>query len=203
VISGLFLLASLVVIVAPGPDSAVIAQTVLRYGRRLPAFAAAAGMITAGAGHAAVSITGVALVVQRNASLFTGLRWVGAAVLLGWGVWALWHALRGEPPVAPRPPPPSLRRAFLLGFASTAVNPKVGLFLLAFLPQFVPPGVAPVPALTLLAAVYLALGTAWLTVLTELVYQFRSRLFSGVGLRAAQGVAGGLFVVLAVRLALG
>jgi threonine/homoserine/homoserine lactone efflux protein len=203
VISGLFLLASLVVIIAPGPDAAVIAQTVLRYGRRLPALAAAAGMITAGVGHSALSITGVALVIQGNAGLFTALRWLGAAVLLGWGASALWHAFRRPPAAPPTPPPPSPWRAYLLGFVSTAVNPKVGLFLLAFLPQFVPPGAAPAPALALLAAVYLGLGAAWLTVFTELVYQFRHRVFAGAGLRVAQGVAGGVFMVLAVRLAVG
>jgi threonine/homoserine/homoserine lactone efflux protein len=201
-ISGVFLLSSLVVIMTPGPDAALITRTVLRYGRG-PALAAAAGMITAGAGHAGLSVFGVVLVLRTEPGLFTAVRWFGAATLLLWGGWTLWESFRHVPAPAPDSAPADRRRYLFLGFLSTALNPKVGLFLVAFLPQFVPPGARPVPTMLVLAAVYLAIGAGWLTVLTELIYQLRQRVFGPVAVRAMQRLTGLLFLGMAVRLIAG
>src|SRR5262245_43250884 len=116
----------------PGPDIALASQLVLRFGRRGPGLAASAGMISAGCGHALLSITGVSL-LDAKPMLFTTLRFIGAALLVGWALWSLRESFRPPPP--PTDAPPWRGRAYLVGFLSTATNPKVGLFLLAFLPQ--------------------------------------------------------------------
>ncbi len=219
-ISGLFLASSLAVIMTPGPDAALVTQLVLRFARRGPALVAAIGMLTAGALHAGLSASGVSLLLRAHSALFTAVRWLGAAVLFGWGVWTLrgWFLLgrsRSRPPghspdqpqdqptdQPPGEPPVGAGRAYLLGLLSTGSNPKVGLFLLAFLPQFVPAGAAPGPAMVLLAAVYLAVAAGWLLVLTELVYQLRRRVPVPGLLRGAHLVTGMLFLAFAVRLAL-
>lgn len=198
-ITPLFLLSALVIIVTPGPDLVLITHLTLHLGRR-DALAAAAGMITAGAGQAAAGIAGMAVLLQTHPTLLTVLRLVGAAVLLWFAVKAFRSALRGGPPATV--PSRSTRRSFLTGLASTGTNPKVGLFLMAFLPQFVPAGADPATAMAALASVHLAIGLAWLVLwihLTPLAGRF---LLSPRAFRSANVVIATLLAFLAARLAL-
>ncbi|MFB7514495.1 LysE family translocator [Streptomyces sp. NPDC056144] len=186
-ISGIFLASSLLVIVVPGPDAALITRLALGGGGRARPLSAAAGMITAGALQAAASILGVSLLLTTDSTLFRVVQWTGAALLVYWGVRAVIGAVRtpatsapptsapptstptaSPPPTPDEPSPPrSLVRTYLHGLACTGTNPKVGLFLLAFLPQFVPAGEPPGRSMAVLAAVYLTIGALWLVVLTE------------------------------------
>ncbi|MEU5219196.1 LysE family translocator [Streptomyces sp. NPDC020807] len=174
-ISGIFLASSLLVIVVPGPDAALITRLALGGGGRARPLSAAAGMITAGALQAAASILGVSLLLTTDSTLFRVVQWTGAALLFYWGARSVIGAVRSPAhatspaaPVAVAPSPPrSLVRTYLHGLACTGTNPKVGLFLLAFLPQFVPAGEPPGRSMAILAAVYLAIGALWLIVLTE------------------------------------
>ncbi|MEU4847859.1 LysE family translocator [Streptomyces gilvosporeus] len=214
-ISGWFLGSSLLVITTPGPDAALVTQLVLRTGRRAPAYAAAAGMLTAGAAHATLAISGVSLVLAGRPGLFTAVRWGGAALMLLWGLRALRSALRGHRspdapgPASGRPPPVSLRRCWLQGLLCTGANPKVGLFLLAFLPQFVPPGEPPARTMAVLAAVHLSLAALWLALLSGAVHLLRRwvtarRPDAGAGAaRVVEAVVGTVFIGFAVRLGLG
>ncbi|MFJ9416595.1 LysE family translocator [Streptomyces sp. NPDC101227] len=214
-ISGWFLGSSLLVITTPGPDAALVAQLVLRTGRRAPALAAAAGMLTAGAGHAALAISGVSLVLAGRPELFTAIRWCGAAVMLFWGLRALRSALRRPPPPTEpgpdrgQPPEVSLRRCWLQGLLCTGANPKVGLFLLAFLPQFVPPGDPPARTMAVLATVHLSLAALWLALLSGAVHLLRRwaaarRPDAGAAAsRVVEAVVGTVFIGFAVRLGLG
>ena len=167
-VSAAFLVSSLLVIVIPGPDLALITQLVVVRGRLRPAVAAAAGMVTAGAVHAGLGALGLAVLLATRPALFTAVRWAGAVVLLGMAALALRAALRPVPPAAVQPPLPD-RRAFVQGARCTGANPKVGLFLMAFLPQFVPPGVNPAAGVAVLAAIYLSLVLVWLLTWMALV----------------------------------
>ncbi|MFC0861743.1 LysE family translocator [Sphaerimonospora cavernae] len=216
-ISALFLASSVLVIVTPGPDAALIARLVLGGMGRARGLTAAAGMITAGGVQAMMSVLGVSLLLTADSTLFRAVQWVGAALLFYWGLRALLAALRrprpgpadGNEGVPAVPKPPTGRRTFLQGLLCTGTNPKVGLFLLAFLPQFVPAGEPPGRSMALLAAVYLALGALWLTILTELLVRLRQltdrRRPSG-GQQLLRWVDAGLglvFVGFAVRLVVG
>lgn len=201
-ISLLFLVSSLVVIVTPGQDAALITQTVLRSARRSPALAVAAGMIAGGVGHVCLAITGVSLVLRTNPGLFIAVQVTGAVVLLLWGAWTMWESFR---PAAARGPDtePAGGRSFAIGFLSAATNAKVAIFLLIFLPQFVPAGLPPVSTMVVLAVVYLSLGGTWLIVLVELVYRLRDRVLTdrtGLLLQRFMALVLGAF---AVRLLIG
>jgi threonine/homoserine/homoserine lactone efflux protein len=170
-----FLSASILVIVTPGPDLTFLTSILLRSRKRRAAILAATGMILAGVGHAVLGIGGMTLVLYDHPSLFFTLRACGAAVLALYGLMTLKGLFdqirraraglqpearlrRAESGVIARP----LRHPFLSGFGCTAANPKVGLFLVAFLPQFVPPATATTTPLVTLAATYLTLGALWL-----------------------------------------
>ncbi|MCM2388373.1 LysE family translocator [Streptomyces albipurpureus] len=214
-ITGLFLTTSLAVIVTPGPDAALVTHLVLRTGAWQQATAAAVGMIGAGAGHAVAALSGASMLVTQVPVLFTALVWAGAALLFVLGVKALQGAVRpprATVPNAPEPtptePPRTVWRCVALGLLSTGGNPKVGLFFLAYLPQFVPAGAAYGRSLAMLAAVYLVLGTLWLAFLITAVHLFARRVrrrgpggaANAMVPRVANAVGGMVFIALAVRL---
>lgn len=202
-ISLTFLASSLVVIMTPGPDLALITQLVLTRGRLRPAVAAAVGMITAGAVQVTIGALGLAVLLAAEPAVFTALRWAGGVVLLGLAALALRAAVRpGDPGGHPGPAAPD-RQAFLHGLLCTGTNPKVGLFLLAFLPQFVPPGVSPGFGVALLAAVYLGMGLLWLLIWMSLIHRLARYVHTPTAARIASALTAVVFTFFAARLFLG
>jgi threonine/homoserine/homoserine lactone efflux protein len=194
-----FLLASLLVVMAPGPDLALLTQLVVTTGRRRPALAAAVGMITAGGVQAAVGVLGVGLVLAASPQLFTAVRVAGAVVLVWWAVAAWRRAFSATTPVLETV---AAGRAFRRGFTCTVTNPKVGLFLVGFLPQFVPPDTArPALALAVLAAVHLGLGLTWLTTWTVVAARLQPVLSAGRVRRVVDALVGAVLLLFAIRLA--
>jgi threonine/homoserine/homoserine lactone efflux protein len=204
-----FVASSLVVIMTPGPDLALMTRLVLNRPTLAAPTAAAVGMISAGAGQAALGALGLAALLHARHGLFTGFRLAGAGVLLGWAVLALRSALRpgsGEPSGAVAAGEPRLdrdRSALAQGLLCTGSNPKVGLFLMAFLPQFVPAGMNPAAGVAVLAACYLAMGLAWLLTWMRLVRRLARHMHSARVARAAHGLTAAVFSVFALRLVLG
>ncbi len=198
-----FLLSSLVVIMTPGPDLALITQLVLTRGRLRPAMAAAVGMITAGALQVTIGALGLAVLLAAEPTLFAALRWVAAAVLLGMASLALRAALRPADPALPPDPTPPAGRTFLYGLLCTGTNPKVGVFLMAFLPQFVPRGVAMGGGVALLAAVYLGMGWVWLLIWMTVVQRLARFVHTPTVARIANGTTAVVFTFFALRLIFG
>ncbi|GGZ06833.1 hypothetical protein CP967_01115 [Streptomyces nitrosporeus] len=207
-----FLASCTAVICSPGPDSMLVLRLVSRARRRPPVLAAAAGMLIAGAGYAVAAITGSMAVVMLRPELFLAWQIAGASVLTLTGARALWEALRPEQQAAPQPataggpPADRLPRHLLLGFLCTAGNPKVGLFLTVFLPQFLPVEAPSAAALSLLALVYLAIVALWLLILTEVGVRMVTRRTAGetafppLAARIGNAVAGLVLLVLALTL---
>ncbi|MFC6092924.1 LysE family translocator [Saccharothrix lopnurensis] len=150
-----FLIACAVVVLTPGVDAFLLLRTSVRAGTRA-GLLALAGIHTAALLQVALVISGVGAVIARYPAALTALRWIGAAYLLYLAVSITRGLLRptseGESAVAPRP--------FRQGFLTNITNPKMLLFSLAFLPQFIGSG-DPAPQLTLLAAVFLGLAALW------------------------------------------
>ena len=140
---GLFIVAGLLLNLTPGPDVLYIVRNGLRDGRR-------AGMVAAlgiGAGvfvHVVVAAVGLGALIAASATTFTVLKWLGAAYLVfmglgmlishGAGPGSLANLNSGKLEKATALP---LRRVFAQGFWTNALNPKVALFFLAFVPQFI------------------------------------------------------------------
>ena len=91
-------------------------------------------------------------------------------------------------------------KAFLRGFISTGTNPKVGLFLVAFLPQFVPAGSATAPALAVMAVVFLGIGLLWLVTWTNAVHRLSRFMLAPHVRRSADALVSVVFMAFAVRL---
>jgi threonine/homoserine/homoserine lactone efflux protein len=220
IVSGAFIAASLLVIVAPGPDLALISSHVLRYGPR-SGFVTGAGIMTGGALHALLSMTGVSVLLGASPAWHSSLRWAGGAALCAKGTHAWWLTARarkrgggasrtgiptsapapGAVPLLPRQTAPPLRSAYLTGLGCNILNVKVLLFLAAFLPQFVPGKPTP-SALALLAAVYLGMALCWIGVAIGLVCWMRTRLVSSSLLGHVERLAAAVLIVLGVHLVL-
>jgi len=128
----------------PGPDMAFMLGQTIR-GGRANGFAAMLGMWLATACHAVLAAFGLSAILLASASAYTVMKWAGAVYL----VWLGYHALRSRG-VAFLPDDKadnafgvSKKRVFRQGFFVCLLNPKVALFFLAFLPQFVVPGAGP------------------------------------------------------------
>ena len=194
----LFMVAGLLLNVTPGPDTLYILGRSAAQGFRGGAVAA----LGIGAGslvHTFAAAVGLSALLAASATAFMVLKWLGAAYLVYVGI-SLFIARASVQPGEPMAPA-ALRAVFLQGFLTNVLNPKVALFFLAFLPQFVDPA-APSKALAFvfLGCVFNFNGTLWNLLLAwsaaRVMRLDRSRC---VALWLNRAV-GALFVYLGVRL---
>ena len=140
-----FLLAALLLSASPGPDMAfIIGQTIK--GGKSSGFAAMFG-IWCGAGcHALFAAFGLSLIIATSAVAFSMIKWAGVIYLVYLGIQALrstGSSLSGDPNDS-HEKPDSMMKTFKQGIVVSLLNPKVAIFFLAFLPQFVVEGAGPV-----------------------------------------------------------
>ena len=166
-----FLITSLIVVLIPGTGVVFTVSTGIIQGRRASVFAAlgcTAGIVP----HLLATVLGLAAVLHTSALAFHVLKYAGAAYLL-YIAWATWRdtaafAIDDTPPV--RSPASLVVKAFLLNI----LNPKLTIFFLAFLPQFVEPNAAsPLGQLLVLSGVFMAMTFAVFVVYGFLAHAFR------------------------------
>ena len=195
----LFVVAGLLLNITPGPDTLYILGRSASQGWRGGAVAAlgiGAGLLV----HTFAAALGVSALLAASATAFTILKWVGAAYLVYVGLFLLLRpALQ---PSAPALRAAEMRTVFLQGFLTNVLNPKVALFFLAFLPQFVDPlAASKALAFVFLGCVFIFNGTLWnLFVAWSAARMARSFDGSGRMARRLNCAVGALFVYLGVRL---
>ena len=137
-----FLTAALLLNISPGPDIAFIVGQTVRGGRRA-GFAAMFGIWTGAFGHVLMAAAGLSAILAASAVAFSLVKWAGAAYLVWLGIQALRSGggefISDDPPGAA-----DIRSVFRQGMLVALLNPKVAIFFLAFLPQFVVAGAGPV-----------------------------------------------------------
>jgi threonine/homoserine/homoserine lactone efflux protein len=185
--------------VLPGADMALVAKVTLLDGRRA-AFFTSVG-ITAGLPiHATASALGLSLILSTSAEAFTLMKVAGAVYLAYLGVRTLRDSFRADAPVDVRVSRRGAAGAFLQGWLSNVLNPKVALFYLTFLPQFIQPGDSVLAKSLLLAAIHAALGLAWLPTYAYAIDRIGA-LVRGTR-RWIERISGGALIGLGLRLAL-
>lgn len=169
-----FLLIAVLLAVAPGPDTLVLVRNALAGGRRGGMWAWT-GITLGNLVQGSAAALGLGVLIARSQTLFTVLRWVGAAYLLVLGVqtlWAAWRRDRAAIEAITQRPGGSFRR-FREGFLSNVTNPKVLVVYLSVLPQFLLPGVTTTFDALLLAYTVAAVGAAWLLGVVVVVHRVR------------------------------
>lgn len=148
-----FLGAGVMLNLTPGADVLFATASGLRGGWRA-GVAAAAGVSLGSLVHTALAAVGLAALIAASPLAYDAIRYAGAAYLL----WLAVRTWRAGPP-APGTGAARLDRAVMRGFVTNVLNPKVALFILAFLPQFTDPAIGPVWAqILLLGALFSATG---------------------------------------------
>jgi threonine/homoserine/homoserine lactone efflux protein len=200
----LFVLSGLLLNITPGPDTAYIIGRSIQLGWRGGA-AAALGIGCGCLVHVFGAAIGLSALLMASGAAFAVVKLIGAAYLLYTGV----RMLLSRPPemaadLAMASRVTSLRQVFWQGALTNALNPKVALFFLAFLPQFVDAD-APHKALAflLLGLIFVFNGTLWCLGVAAFAARAASRIrASGRTLLWINRVLGGLFVYLGVRVAM-
>jgi RhtB (resistance to homoserine/threonine) family protein len=173
---GTFVLFAALVVIAPGPDFAVVVKNTLARGRAT-GMLTSLGVTTSCLVQGTLAALGVGVLIARSQPLFLAIRWAGVAYLCYLGVQALLAARRGDRWTFLQPDGGArqLRRwpAWRQGFLSNITNPKVLAFYLSVLPQFLGhAGTATVDAL-LLAYTHAVLGVIWLMALVTFLHRVR------------------------------
>ena len=200
-----FLVVAAVLIVTPGPDTALTIRNTL-LGGRTPGICTGMGVVTGQLVWALATSAGLAGLLAASEPAFRTFRLAGAAYLVLLGGQALHAALRGRRApegVSPGGRSPASLVAARQGFVSNVTNPKMAVFFPSLLPQFASGGRASFAALLLLGLVFALMTLAWLTAYAMVVAKAGDFLRRSGIRRVLEGVTGGVLVALGLRLAAG
>jgi threonine/homoserine/homoserine lactone efflux protein len=200
---GAFLAFAIVLVLVPGPDFAVVTKNTLAAGRWRGGWAAA-GVACSNAVQGAAAAAGLGALIVRMQPLFEAVKWAGAAYLVYLGVQSLRSAARGQyPPLdatggASRTGDAALA-GWRQGFLSNITNPKVLVFYLAVLPQFLPAG-AGLAVLLAFALSHALLSLGYLLLLTLALQRARLLLERRRVRRTLDAATGAVLLGFSVRL---
>jgi threonine/homoserine/homoserine lactone efflux protein len=219
-----FIPVALLLTLIPGADTALVTRNALALGMRGARWTIL-GILTGCLLHATASALGLSAILATSARAYETVKLVGAAYLVWLGVQAIRGARGGgsaDPSTAlgmtatgPRRHPERAQRVegsvpetaslhghpFVQGFLTNILNPKVALFYLTFLPQFIPASAPVLRTSLLLAMIHNVLGFAWLSLYARFVDRLRVALTRPMVKAWLERVTGGALVALGARLA--
>src|SRR5262249_18264530 len=171
---GEFLAFAIVLILIPGPNFGVVTKNTLVGGRRRGSWTAL-GIATANLLQGTAAATGLSAIVLRAEPVFQAIKWAGVAYLAFLGVQAIRSAVRGQyaPLDADQPSSAMALSSWRQGFLSNITNPKILVFYLAVLPQFLTPGTS-LGWVLLFAWTHAVVGLAYLLALVTGLHGLRS-----------------------------
>ena len=196
-----FLVFAIVLILVPGPDFAVVTKNTLASGRWRGAWTAG-GVTCSNAVQGGAAAAGLGALVVRAQPVLEMVRWAGVAYLLYLGAQAIRSAVRGEYTRldADAGAAGAAFGGWRQGFLSNVTNPKVLVFYLAVLPQFLTPG-AGTPVLLALALTHAVLSLVYLLALTLVMHRARLLLARRKVRRTLDGLTGVALLGFGARLA--
>ena len=195
-----FIAAASLLTIAPGLDTALVLRTAATLGPRRAALAGL-GIAVGCFGWALLVALGLGALLAASQAAYTTLRWVGAAYL----IWIGYKLLR-QPRASFLPErngaDGQAAAAFTTGLLTNLLNPKVGVFYVSFLPQFVPHGVSVAPYMLLLGAIHALLGLIWFGCLIIATRPLARFLEKPSVVRNCDRLTGGMFMAFGLGLAL-
>ena len=197
-----FTFAAALLTVTPGLDTALVLRTAAAEGARR-ALAAALGICLGCLVWGLVVALGLGILLEASELAYTILRWAGALYLLWLGIQLIRSKREDCGAGSASAGAASAPAWFGRGLLTNILNPKVGIFYVSFLPQFIPAG-SNVPALTfLLAAIHSGLGLIWFILLIAATRPIAAALRRPKVVRTLDRVTGGVFLLFGAKLALG
>jgi threonine/homoserine/homoserine lactone efflux protein len=190
-----FLGIAVLVSLVPGPATALVVRSAVLHGRR-EAFHTVLGNSTGIVFWAVASALGISALVAASEAAFLVLRVLGACVLVWLGV----QALRGTATVEERPR--GARTPYGQGLLTSAANPKLAVFFIALLPQFVPAGAPVLPWTLAMAVILICVDLLYFSALAWVVARARHALMGSSLARRVEQLTGAVMIGLGVRVAL-
>lgn len=167
-----FTIVALLTVITPGLDTMLVVRTSLLGGRRA-GLAAVVGITAGCLAWATAGIVGLTAVLTMSELAYNVIRVLGAAYLIWLGVSALWATRKRRPVTVEDQPARGSLAAFRAGLFTNLLNPKVGVFYVSLLPQFLPAGGAHAGWSALLVGIHLGIGLLWLPIVVWLATQAR------------------------------
>ena len=195
-----FIGVAFILTITPGPDTMLVLRSTLARGR----WAGIITMIGVVSGlfvHATLSALGLSLLLVQSATLFQIVKWIGAIYLVWLGVSSLLSAIKGAEEHHEEPSSEH-NHAYAEGLVTNVLNPKVAIFYLAFLPQFILPeaGSTLWQSLTL-GTLHAGMTALWLSIVALFVGIVRHALAQPSVKRSIEGIAGIILIGFGIRLA--
>jgi RhtB (resistance to homoserine/threonine) family protein len=201
-----FLGVSILVIVTPGPDTAITIRNAL-FGGRPGGIFTALGIACGQVVWALATSLGIVALLIASEPLFLAVKYAGAAYLIYLGAVAIRDALRRSHATREQAPSASIatrlrpQAAFRHGLISDLSNPKMAVFFASLLPQFVAPGEESFAAFMALGLIFAIMTFVWLALYSLVIARAGDWLRRPAVRRTIEGVTGALLVGLGVRLA--
>lgn len=191
--------------ITPGADTLLVLRNVIKGNRRdgiVTTFGICSGLFV----HALLSGMGLSVILIHSARLYHWVKIAGAIYLIWLGVQSLKSAFtRPDGLVEPGSQGQkgrSFAACFSEGFLNNVLNPKVVVFYLAFLPQFIGPDDPVMAKSVLLAGIHYLMGIVWLVFLSVFVDRMRRFVARSAVRQSLEGICGGILVALGARLAM-
>jgi threonine/homoserine/homoserine lactone efflux protein len=193
--------------IIPGADTALVTKNAIARGRSA-AFFTTFGICLGCLCHATASALGLSVVLRESARLYEWVKLAGAAYLVYIGVRALWSSRTSSDSPSPADtlhtsnPHRGLLRSFSEGLFTNLLNPKVAIFYLTFLPQFIAPGESVLRKSLFLAGIHVLMGLAWLCSYATLLDRMSAMLTRRSVKRKLEAVTGAVLVAFGLGLAM-
>jgi threonine/homoserine/homoserine lactone efflux protein len=204
---GGFTVLAMLLTVVPGLDTALVLRSAVTQSRR-HAFATALGINTGALVWGVSAAVGVSALLTASTMAYAAVRIVGATYMVWLGARLLYQAIRGartgaqEAVEADSRATAGVGRAWTRGLLTNLLNPKIGAFYVAVLPQFIPTGTAPLLMGTLLALIHDGVALVWFTALITAASTMRNVLRRSTARRTIDGLTGSVLIGFGAKLGL-
>ena len=196
-----FSFAAFLLTITPGLDTALVLRTAATEGPRR-AFAAALGIGIGCLVWGVAAACGAGALLTASEVAYAALKWAGAAYLVWMGVMMIAKPRNAFEPGAVAPTGGGAMASLRRGLLTNLLNPKVGVFYISFLPQFVPADANPATFGVVLAGLHVVMGLMWAGLLIGATAPLAALLREASVIRWLDRITGGVFIAFGLRLAL-
>lgn len=200
----LFVIMCILLIILPGPDTAIATKNTLTVGRA-GGYKTVLGTCCALLIHTTAAVIGLSAIIVKSALLFSIFKYVGAVYLVYLGIKTLWALKNKEAAAAAEIPIESKfesKSCFKQGFLTNLLNPKVAVFFLTFLPQFVHSGTQTFIPFLIMGITYTVLTAIWFLFYIYLLNQISAFMKKPRTQRVFEGLTGTVLIGFGIKLAL-
>jgi threonine/homoserine/homoserine lactone efflux protein len=198
----LFVIMCILLIILPGPDTAIATKNTLTVGRT-GGFKTIFGTCCALLIHTLAAVVGLSAIIVKSATVFSIFKYVGAVYLVYLGAKTLW-SLRNKKAVPEMSADSKYegKSCFKQGFLTNLLNPKVAVFFLTFLPQFVDSGINTFLPFLIMGITYTILTAVWFLFYIYLLNQIRAFMNKPKTQSVMEGITGTVLIGFGLKLAL-